>query len=82
MSRAGPGYVSTAVKEAGAVPTGIDFSERMIAIAKATFPDISFLQGDAQELPFGDASFDGFWFISVCCTSHIPKEHVRKHVVF
>jgi SAM-dependent methyltransferase len=54
----GPGYVSAAVKELGAVPTGIDFSEKMIAMAKATFPDISFLQGDAQELPFGDASFD------------------------
>ncbi len=54
----GPGYVSTAVKEVGAVPTGIDFSEKMIAIAKAMFPDISFLQGDAHKLPFGDASFD------------------------
>ena len=54
----GPGYVSAAVKRLGAVPTGIDFSEKMIAIAKTTFPDISFLQGDAQELPFGDATFD------------------------
>src|SRR5437899_2058302 len=54
----GPGYVSTAVKEVGAVPTGIDFSEKMIAIAKTMFPDISFLQGDAQDLAFGDATFD------------------------
>ena len=54
----GPGYVSAAVKRLGAVPTGIDFSEKMIAIAKTMFRDISFLQGDAQELPFGDATFD------------------------
>jgi SAM-dependent methyltransferase len=54
----GPGYVSNAVKQSGAVPTGIDFSEKMIAIAKAMFPEISFVQGDAQALPFGDASFD------------------------
>jgi ubiquinone/menaquinone biosynthesis C-methylase UbiE len=54
----GPGYVSAAVKRLGAVPTGIDFSEKMIAIAKTMFPDISFLQGDAQEVPFGDATFD------------------------
>jgi SAM-dependent methyltransferase len=54
----GPGYVSAAVKELGAVPTGIDFSEKMVAIAKEMFPDIPFLQGDAQDLPFGDASFD------------------------
>jgi SAM-dependent methyltransferase len=54
----GPGYVSAAVKELGAVPTGIDFSERMIAIAQGMFPDISFIQGDAQALPFPNASFD------------------------
>ncbi len=54
----GPGYVSAAVKEFGAIPTGIDFSEKMIAIAKGMFPAISFIQGDAQNLPFRDASFD------------------------
>ena len=54
----GPGYVSAAMKELGAVPTGIDFSEKMITIAKTMAPDISFLQGDAQDLPFGDATFD------------------------
>src|SRR5436190_17421990 len=54
----GPGCVSAAAKESGAVPTGIDFSERMVAIAKPMFPDISFVQGDAQHLPFEDASFD------------------------
>ncbi len=55
----GPGYVSHALRNTGAVPTGIDFSEKMIAIAKTMFPNISFFQADAQELPFGDASFDG-----------------------
>ncbi len=54
----GPGYVSAAAKELGAVPTGIDFSESMLAIAKEMFPGISFVQGDAQDLPFGDGSFD------------------------
>jgi len=54
----GPGYVSAAVKELGAVPTGIDFSEKMIATAKGMFPDILFIQGDAHSVPFPDASFD------------------------
>ena len=54
----GPGYVSTAAKKLAAVSTGIDFSEKMIAIAKQTFPGISFLQGDAQDLPFEKESFD------------------------
>ena len=53
-----PGYVSAAAKQVGAVPTGIDFSEKMVAIAKRMFPEIRFRQGDAQDLPFEDGSFD------------------------
>jgi len=55
----GPGYVSAGLRDVGAVPTGIDFSENMIAIARMMFRDISFLKGDAQDLPFEDGSFDG-----------------------
>jgi len=54
----GPGYVSDAVRKGGAIPKGIDFSEKMIAIAKTTFPDLSFVQGDAQNLQFVDRSLD------------------------
>lgn len=54
----GPGYVSAAVKQLGAVPTGIDFSEKMVAIAKRMFPEIRFTEGDAHDLPFKDGSFD------------------------
>jgi len=53
----GPGYVSAAAKKLGAAPTGIDFSEQMIAIAKEVFPEIPFVKGDAQNLPFEDGSF-------------------------
>src|SRR6184192_2056608 len=35
----GPGYVSAAAAERGAIPIGLDFSEEMIAIAKKKFPD-------------------------------------------
>jgi ubiquinone/menaquinone biosynthesis C-methylase UbiE len=54
----GPGYVSAAAKQVGAVPTGIDFSDRMVAIAKRLFPEIRFRQGDAHDLPFEDGGFD------------------------
>ena len=54
----GPGYVSAAAKQLGAVPTGIDFSEKMVAIAKRMFPEIRFRQGDVHNLPFEDGSFD------------------------
>lgn len=54
----GPGYVSAAAAERGAIPTGLDFSQEMIAIAQKMFPQIEFREGDAQNLPFADASFD------------------------
>lgn len=54
----GPGYVSAAAAERGAIPTGLDFSAEMIAIGKKMFPRIEFRQGDAQDLPFANASFD------------------------
>jgi SAM-dependent methyltransferase len=54
----GPGYVSDAVRKAGANPKGVDFSEKMIAIARTSFPDLPFIQGNAQNLLFEDASFD------------------------
>src|SRR5256712_12267439 len=54
----GPGYVSAAAAERGAIPIGVDFSEEMIAIAKKTFPQLQFRHGDAQNLPFDDDAFD------------------------
>ena len=54
----GPGCVSAAAKQLGAVPIGIDFSDKMVAIAKRMFPKIRFTQGDAHDLPFEDDSFD------------------------
>jgi SAM-dependent methyltransferase len=54
----GPGYVSAAAAERGATPTGLDFSKEMIAIAKKMFPHLEFREGDAQNLPFADGTFD------------------------
>jgi ubiquinone/menaquinone biosynthesis C-methylase UbiE len=54
----GPGYVSAAAAARGATPLGLDFSEGMIGIAQGMFPEIEFQEGDAQNLPFGDATFD------------------------
>ncbi len=54
----GPGYVSAAAARRGAVPSGLDFSAEMVAIAKKVLPQIEFREGDAQHLPFADASYD------------------------
>jgi ubiquinone/menaquinone biosynthesis C-methylase UbiE len=54
----GPGYVSAACAERGAVATGLDFSREMVAIAKEMFPQIEFREGDAQNLPLASGTFD------------------------
>src|SRR5438309_1932968 len=54
----GPGYVSAAARQLGAIPTGVDFSSEMVAIANRILPEIDFIEGDAQKLPLADASFD------------------------
>ena len=54
----GPGYVSGALRKIGAMPTGIDFSKKMVAIGEKMFPGMRFVQGDAQDLPCDHANFD------------------------
>ena len=43
---------------AGGRVVGLDFSPRMLEIARAAHPAIEFLEGDALSLPFDDRSFD------------------------
>jgi SAM-dependent methyltransferase len=54
----GPGDLSGLAAQRGAQVTALDFSPEMVAIAKSRYPGVDYRIGDAQELPFGDASFD------------------------
>ena len=62
----GTGDVAFALAQAGAETTGFDFSEPMLTVARAralkiphsAFTTPHFLQGDAQNLPFADDTFD------------------------
>ncbi len=54
----GPGYVSAVAAARGVTPRGLDFSREMIGIAQRMFPEIEFQEGDAQNLPFVNATFD------------------------
>jgi SAM-dependent methyltransferase len=54
----GTGHVAGAAAARGARTTGIDFAKSMLAIARANHPEVEFLQADAEDLPFADASFD------------------------
>jgi ubiquinone/menaquinone biosynthesis C-methylase UbiE len=51
----GPGYVAAA---RGATPRGLDFSGEMVASAQKMFLRIEFCEGDPQNPPFTDVTFD------------------------
>jgi SAM-dependent methyltransferase len=54
----GPGYVAAAAVRRGANVIGIDFSAAMVAEARRRYPAVEFMEGDAEEIPFPDRSFD------------------------
>lgn len=54
----GPGYVAAAAAQRGANVVGLDFSSAMVAEAAARHSNVEFREGDAQNLPFPDESFD------------------------
>jgi ubiquinone/menaquinone biosynthesis C-methylase UbiE len=58
----GTGNATIPAARAGARVTGLDFAPALLAIARERAADamveIDWVEGDAQEMPFGDASFD------------------------
>lgn len=66
----GTGDISFALAQRGAETVGLDFSEKMLEVAetrrqkisssnsKFKIANLKFIQGDAQQLPFPDDSFD------------------------
>ena len=61
----GTGDISFALAQRGAQTTGLDFSAQMLAVAaqrhdnsKLKTQNLKFIQGDAQQLPFPENSFD------------------------
>lgn len=74
----GTGYGSYILKKNGASKvTGVDISAESITYAKKTYnlPDISFLIGDAEHLPFPDKHFD-------IIVSFETIEHLTNHHAF
>jgi demethylmenaquinone methyltransferase/2-methoxy-6-polyprenyl-1,4-benzoquinol methylase len=54
----GTGELALAAKDSGGEVTGLDFSERMLARARAKSPDMTWVRGDLLALPFAPESFD------------------------
>jgi ubiquinone/menaquinone biosynthesis C-methylase UbiE len=54
----GPGNIASIAAARGAIVTGVDVAAAMVARASAAHPEITFREGNAESLPFPDASFD------------------------
>jgi SAM-dependent methyltransferase len=54
----GPGHLAAAIASKGAVVEGVDFAAPMVALARENYPKLEFHQGDAEELAYGEGTFD------------------------
>jgi demethylmenaquinone methyltransferase/2-methoxy-6-polyprenyl-1,4-benzoquinol methylase len=59
----GTGMVASSLARRGAIVTALDQSEAMLAVARARNPPgVTYVTGEAEHLPFEDASFDALTF--------------------
>ena len=73
----GTGITAIAARERGAAVTGVDITTELLAVARnkasdAGFEDIDFREGDAEALPFADATFDVV--VSTCGHMFAPDQ--------
>ena len=54
----GTGEVAVRAADAGAMVTGLDIAPRLLEQARARSSEVEWIEGDAERLPFEDASFD------------------------
>ncbi|MCC6948341.1 MAG: methyltransferase domain-containing protein [Bradyrhizobiaceae bacterium] len=66
----GAGYAAAAALRRGARVVGLDFSAAQIDLARRLMPDATFRQGDAENLPFENESFDAV--VSGFTVNHLP----------
>lgn len=55
---------------------GADLAEKLLAIARESYPNIEFILADMRNLPFSDNSFDAIWANAVL--HHVSKEEMPQ----
>ncbi|MBC7576604.1 MAG: class I SAM-dependent methyltransferase [Tardiphaga sp.] len=55
----GSGVFTDLLHQQGYVPVGLDISPKLVALGRAKYPAIDFLEGDVEHLPFESESLDG-----------------------
>lgn len=70
------GRDSAYLQNKGYKVTGIDYSDKLVNIAKQKYPNIDFFIGDFTELPFDDDFFNAIWCKAAIV--HLPSQKVLK----
>lgn len=76
----GDGVLTRRVAAGGAVVTGIDADPEMVATARAATPAATISVGNADHLPFADASFDVVVANTVLCLVENRREAMAEAV--
>jgi SAM-dependent methyltransferase len=67
----GSGLVALAAARRGAPASGLDFSPKMLELARAAGTSLCFFEGDAEQMPFGDAEYQAV--VSNFGIHHVPR---------
>lgn len=55
----GSGVFTAQLRQQGYEAVGLDISPKLVALGRAKYPGIEFLEGDVEHLPFPDGALDG-----------------------
>ena len=67
----GPGDVAAAAARRGARAVGIDLAEGMVELARRRHPEVEFVRGDVERLPFAAGRFDAA--VGGFVLNHLPR---------
>jgi len=67
----GSGIFTHLLHRRGYAATGLDLSPKLLELARRKYPEIVFVEGDVENLPFDDASADGVLLSAI--VHHLPE---------
>ena len=76
----GSGIFTTLLARRGFDVTGLDISPALLELARRKNPEIAYLEGDVEALPFEDASVDGILLSGI--VHHLPDARLCAAEVF
>jgi SAM-dependent methyltransferase len=74
----GSGLALLLAAERGAVPSGLDISPGLLAIARDRLPEADLREGDMESLPFDDATFDAVLGVNAFQFAGDPRQALRE----